>query len=355
VSKPCYYSTLEVNKNCSEEDLKKSYRKLASKFHPDKNPNDPKAEEKFKSINEAYETLRDSEKRAAYDRFGHAGNVGNARRERGFNPFDIFSQEFGFGGGNFDPFSHFFGGARHNSRQPTSQPGETIQHNIQITMEEAFHGVEKEFTYAVYDKCEQCSGTGNLNASTETQACTTCGGQGRVGIQNGPFHIVQDCFACGGSGRNSSANCQSCEGQGRSRKHKNIKVAIPKGIGDGAILKMSNAGCIGVRGGPTGDLLLTVRILQNNIFKREGMDLIYACEVPFYNCILGTRILVNRFGEDIDIDIPPLTQTNAVINVPNKGMCNSKECGNLQLHILTKLPVTITEEQKNCLFKFNEQ
>ncbi len=348
MSKSCYYSVLEVNKNCSEEEIKKSYRKLASMFHPDKNPNNPEAEEKFKLINEAYEVLRDSEKRASYDRFGHQ----NSRpKHQGFNPFDIFSQEFGFGG-EFGPFSQFFGGVnRHHQTQ--SSTGETIQHNIQATLEEVYRGAEKEFKYSVYDVCDSCKGSGGIESS-KNSSCSTCGGQGKLGIQNGPFRIIQDCFACGGRGEDPSNFCKNCDGQGRARKQRTIKIQLPQGIQNNSVIKINGAGCIGVRKGPIGDLLLTVRILEETSFKREGMDLIFERELSFYKCIKGCQIAVNRFGEDISIVVPPFTQTNATVIASGLGMKSATETGDIQLRVKTILPSELTENQKIALESFNE-
>ena len=345
MSKPCYYSTLGVERNCSEDDLKRSYRRMAAASHPDKNQNNPEAEEKFKTINEAYETLRDSEKRAAYDRFGHSS--GGRPQARGFNPFDVFSQ--GFAGNDFGPFSQFFGG--HRQQSTTSSGGETVQQNIQITLEEAFKGAEKEFKYPSFDVCDQCSGSG-CKGHSEPPRCKTCGGQGRVAIQNGPFQVVQECFTCNGSGIDEQFKCSKCGGQGRINGYKTVKVTLPKGIDNNSTLKMAGAGCAGIRKGPFGDLLLNVRIQTDPNFRREGQNLIFEREIPFHECLLGCSITVDRFGEEIDVHIHPLTPTNSIITVKGKGMSGPERHGDLQLYIKTTLPTELTEQQKEALKLF---
>jgi molecular chaperone DnaJ len=354
VSKRDYYEVLLVERMASTEEIKKSYRKLAVKFHPDKNPGDKAAEEKFKELGEAYEILSDPQKRALYDQHGHAAfdrraAGGFARGGGGFHdPFDIFREVFG-GGGNI--FDDLFGGGRSDPTAP--QRGEDLRYDMEITFEEAAHGVEKEITVTKPERCEVCDGSG-AEAGSRVKACPTCGGRGQVISSRGIFSIAQTCPACQGAGRVIEKPCKTCHGSGRRDRPSKIKLKIPGGVDTGSRLRSVGNGQAGLRGGPSGDLYVILHVKPHEIFQRDGDDLL--CEVPvgFVQAALGTDIEVPTLTGKAEIKIPAGTQPGTMFRLKGKGVKNVQGYGHGDLHVrvLVEVPTHLTSAQKAKLEEF---
>jgi molecular chaperone DnaJ len=356
MSKRDYYEVLGVNRGASDEEIKKAYRKLAVKFHPDKNPGDKSAEENFKEIGEAYEALSDSQKRAAYDQFGHAAFDPRARASRaggfgsgGFHdPFEIFREVFG-GGSIFDSF--FGGGA------DPSQPrrGEDLRYDLEIALEEAALGCEKEISVSKLDRCDTCEGSG-MEQGSKIRPCSTCGGRGQVLTSRGIFSIAQTCPHCHGAGRILEKPCKTCHGEGKHQRSSKIKLRIPAGVDAGSRLRSSGNGEAGFRGGPPGDLYVVLHVQPHEIFQRDGDDLL--CEVPvsFVQAALGAEIEVPTLDSRATIKIPAGTQPGTVFRVKGKGVKNLQGYGHGDLHarIQVEVPTRLTVEQKARLQAFAE-
>jgi molecular chaperone DnaJ len=354
VSKRDYYEILCVERMASSEEIKKSYRKLAVKFHPDKNPGDKTAEEKFKELGEAYEILSDPQKRAVYDQHGHAAfdrraGGGFSRGGGGFHdPFDIFREVFG-GGGNI--FDDLFGGGRSDPTAP--QRGEDLRYDMEITFEEAAHGCEKEITVTKPERCEVCDGSG-AEAGSRVKTCPTCGGRGQVISSRGIFSIAQTCPACQGAGRVIEKPCKTCHGSGRRDRPSKIKLKIPGGVDTGSRLRSVGNGQAGMRGGPHGDLYVILHVKPHEIFQRDGDDLL--CEVPvgFVQAALGTDIEVPTLSGKAEIKIPAGTQPGTMFRLKGKGVKNVQGYGHGDLHVrvLVEVPTHLTAAQKAKLEEF---
>jgi molecular chaperone DnaJ len=354
VSKRDYYEVLCVERMASSEEIKKSYRKLAVKFHPDKNPGDKAAEEKFKELGEAYEILSDPQKRAVYDQHGHAAfdrraGGGFSRGGGGFHdPFDIFREVFG-GGGNI--FDDLFGGGRSDPTAP--QRGEDLRYDMEITFEEAAHGCEKEITVTKPERCEVCDGSG-AEAGSRVKTCPTCGGRGQVISSRGIFSIAQTCPACQGAGRVIEKPCKTCHGSGRRDRPSKIKLKIPGGVDTGSRLRSVGNGQAGMRGGPHGDLYVILHVKPHEIFQRDGDDLL--CEVPvgFVQAALGTDIEVPTLSGKAEIKIPAGTQPGTMFRLKGKGVKNVQGYGHGDLHVrmLVEVPTHLTAAQKAKLEEF---
>jgi molecular chaperone DnaJ len=355
VSKRDYYEILCVERMASSEEIKKSYRKLAVKFHPDKNPGDKAAEEKFKELGEAYEILSDPQKRAVYDQHGHAAfdrraGGGFARGGGGgfHDPFDIFREVFG-GGGNI--FDDLFGGGRSDPTSP--QRGEDLRYDMEITFEEAAHGCEKEITVTKPERCDVCDGSG-AEAGSRVKGCPTCGGRGQVISSRGIFSIAQTCPACQGAGRVIEKPCKTCHGSGRRDKPSKIKLRIPGGVDTGSRLRSVGNGQAGMRGGPSGDLYVVLHVKAHEIFQRDGDDLL--CEVPvgFVQAALGTEIEVPTLNGKAEIKIPAGTQPGTMFRLKGKGVKNVQGYGHGDLHVrvLVEVPTHLTSAQKAKLEEF---
>ena len=354
MAKRDYYETLGVNRDASDAEIKKAYKKAAMKFHPDRNPDSKEAEDKFKEAKQAYEVLSDSQKRGAYDRYGHAGvdpsmGGGQGPGGQGFDGFaDAFSDIFGdiFGGGGPG------GGGRGRSNV---YRGADLRYNLEVSLEEAARGAEKSIRIPTLENCGKCKGSG-AKPGTQPKPCPTCGGAGQVRIQQGFFSIQQTCPKCHGSGRIIPEPCSACGGAGRSKKQKTLEVKIPAGIDDGMRLRHAGHGEPGVNGGPSGDLYVEIHIKSHAVFQRDGDDL--HCEMPvsFATAALGGEIEIPTLEGMARIKVPSETQSGRVFRLRGKGIRNvrSHAPGDLMCHVVVETPVNLTEEQKTLLRDFEE-
>jgi molecular chaperone DnaJ len=351
-----YYEVLGVPKNVSQDDMKKAYRKLAVQFHPDKNPGDHTAEEKFKEIGEAYDVLGDEQKRAAYDRYGHAAFAGGMPGAGGggfHDPMDIFRQVFGGGGGG-DIFESFFGGGgRRGARSDGPQRGSDLRYGLEITLEEAAHGVEKEVEIERLTSCKGCNGSGSKTGGGVKQ-CRTCGGVGQVISSRGFFQVQQNCPDCGGTGQTIADPCKQCHGAGRAKDRTRIRLKIPAGIEEGSRLRSSGNGDAGVRGGPTGDLYVVMSIRAHELFERDGNDL--HCEVPlsYPTAALGGDLQVPTLEGKASVKIPAGAQNGATYRLRGQGMkvLGADRRGDLYVHVQIAVPTKLNAEQKEKLQEF---
>lgn len=353
-----YYQLLEINKTANGEEIKQSYRRLAMKYHPDRNPDNKEAENKFKEINEAYEVLKDEQKRAAYDRYGHQAFAGGMNGAGG-NPFGGF--EFNFGAGGFsdvfsDIFSEFMGGGRRTNRPHSSaEPGADLRYNLEISMEEAFAGIEKEIKIPTTKACDKCHGHGTADGK-EATVCPDCRGSGKVHRQQGGFFIVETtCPKCGGNGRLVKDKCKECGGDGYLANEKNLKVKIPAGVEDETRMRISGEGEAGLRGGPNGDLYIFISVKEHKLYEREGANL-YA-NIPISMCCaaLGGKIEIPAIdGEKIELEIAPGTQNDQVAKIKNQGMTilRSPRRGDLFVKLRVETPVNLSIRQKELLEEF---
>lgn len=360
MAKRDYYEVLGVSKTATEEEIKKAYRKLALKYHPDQNAGDKGAEEKFKEVGEAYEVLSDAQKRAAYDQYGHAAFDPRARAGggRGGSPFggfhdpaDLFREVFG-GGGAESIFESFFGERR---RDPSgAAQGEDLLYELEIDFEEAALGCEKEINITRSEPCETCSGSG-AEAGSGRKACPTCGGRGEVEqVVVGFMRVRQGCPRCNGSGRIIEKPCRSCRGNGVVKRPSNIPVRIPAGVDHGTKLRLGGKGEAGLRGGPPGDLYVVLRVRAHDIFQREGDDLL--CEVPisFVQAALGAEIEVPTLVGASHIRIPPGTQSGTVFRLKGKGVRNVQGYGfgDLHVRVVVEVPTRLNSQQRAKLEEF---
>src|ERR1700716_2561861 len=348
-----YYEVLAVSRTATEEEVKRAYRKLAVKYHPDKNPDDPHSEEKFKELGEAYDVLINADKRAAYDRFGHAAfSQGTAGRGGGFHdPFDIFREVFGGGGGG-GIFESFFGGGASADREGR-QRGSDLRYDMQITLEEAAFGVDKEIEVRKLDTCAKCGGKG-AEPGSRTINCPTCGGRGQVISSRGFFQVSQTCPRCRGVGQIIEKPCRACAGEGRAENTSRIKLKIPAGISDGSRLRSSRNGEAGIRGGPPGDLYVVIHVKEHEIFQREDDNLF--CEVPisFTLAALGGEIAVPTVEGKANLKVPAGTQSGQVFKLRGKGVVNvnARDRGDLLARLIVEVPTRLNAEQRQKLEEF---
>ena len=352
-----YYEVLGVEKGASAEEIKKAYRKSAMKYHPDRNPGDKEAEEKFKELGEAYEVLSDDEKRSRYDQFGHAGVDPNFGGSGGYgNPFGG-----GFGGFDFgDIFGEFFGGGRSRQRnQNAPRRGENVGTRLELTFEEAAFGTEKEVSARRIENCADCKGTGSSDGQVET--CSRCRGSGQIQTaQNFMGMQVQStttCPQCSGRGKTIKKPCTTCKGKGKVYKTYKSKVTVPAGIDDGQTLRVPGQGCVGSNGGPSGDLMVDISIKRHPIFQRDGMH-VY-CEVPitFTQAALGGEIEVPTLDGKVKFDLPEGTQTGKRFTLTGKGIPsvnNPRRRGDHQFDVVVETPTTLTKEQRELLQKLED-
>ncbi|MFA4913620.1 MAG: molecular chaperone DnaJ [Burkholderiaceae bacterium] len=351
MAKRDYYEILSVAKNASADDIKKAYRKLAMKHHPDRNPGSKEAEEKFKEAKEAYEILSDDEKRQAYDRFGHAGVDPNAGGMGGGANMGGFADAFG------DIFGEIFGGAAGAGAGRRGGPqvyrGSDLKYALDITLEQAAHGFDTEIRVPSWDNCEVCHGSG-AKPGTTPKTCRTCGGAGTVRMQQGFFSVQQTCPTCHGNGKEITDPCTACDGVGRVRKTKTLQVKIPAGIDDGMRIRSPGNGEPGVNGGPSGDLYVEVHLKQHNIFQRDGDDLHCELTIPFTTAALGGELQVPTLSGKYEISIPEGTQSGKTFRLRGKGIKGVRASypGDLYCHVALETPVKLTDDQKALLRQF---
>lgn len=347
MAKKDYYEILGVNRDAADDELKKAYRKLAMKFHPDRNPDNPKAEEQFKEAKEAYEALSDPQKRAAYDQYGHEAF------EAGGNPFGGGAGNAGAGFDFSDIFGDIFGGGGRG--RSNVQRGADLRYNLEITLEQAARGTETQIRVPTMAQCEPCKGSGT-KAGTSASTCTTCAGHGQVRMQQGFFSIQQPCPRCHGSGKMIASPCGSCNGNGRVKKHKTLSVKIPPGVDNDDRIRLTGEGEAGSSGGPTGDLYVVIHIKPHAVFKRDHNDL--HCEMPisFTTAALGGEIDIPTLDGAAKIKIPAETQSGRQFRLRGKGIkgVRSANYGDLHCHVVVETPVNLTERQKQLLQEFEQ-
>lgn len=358
MAKQDYYELLGVSRDASADEIKKAYRKKAVQYHPDKHQGDKAMEEKFKEVSEAYEVLKDADKRSAYDRYGHAafegGGGGGGFRGGGggvhMDPFDLFREVFGGGG-----FDDFFGGGRSSSRGG-AQAGADLRYDLEISLVEAYRGTEREINYRTAAACEKCNGSG-AEPGSSVVSCRTCGGVGRVVTQRGIFQMQQTCPTCGGVGRQPERACTACGGEGRTTRDKKVKLRIPAGVDSGQKLRSSGNGEAGVMGGPSGDLYVVLSVKPHDVFERRGDDL--HCEIPikFTLAALGGTIEVPTLSNEsglVSLKIAEGTQDGTVFKLRGRGMPTLRggSHGDQFVKVRIEVPKKLSREQRTHLENF---
>ncbi len=354
-----YYETLGVAKSATDDDLKKAYRKLAKKYHPDLNPNDKVAEEKFKEVNEAYEILSDSQKRSRYDQFGHAGvdpNYGAGQGGGygggfgGVDLNDLFGDLFGgFGGG--------FGSQRRGGNPNAPKRGADVRVSLVLSFMEAVHGCKKTINITKQDTCDSCGGSGAAKGSSP-ETCSTCNGSGYVTVQQRtPFGVMQSsqpCSKCGGKGKTIKSPCSKCHGSGRVATKKNVEITVPEGIDDDQSLRLSSMGDSGINGGPAGDLIVIVTVRPDTMFERDGYDVHVKVPLTYSQFVLGAKVIVPTVDGKVEYDVPEGTQSGATFRLRGKGIhyVNGRGRGDQYVHVYLETPKKLTKAQKEALNKF---
>jgi molecular chaperone DnaJ len=352
MSKRDYYEILGVTSTASEQEIKSAYRRLAVKYHPDKNPNDATAEEKFKEAAEAYGVLQDSEQRRRYDRFGHAGvSAGAGAGSWGAPGFggieDILGDLFGFG--------DVFGGSRSGSRRSAAQRGADLRYDLEITLEEAANGMTAQLRIPRLEGCEACKGSGAA-PGTQAESCQTCGGTGQVRYQQGFFSVARTCGSCRGAGQVIKTPCKECKGAGRVQKEKQMEVKIPAGVETGSRLRVQGEGEGGTQGGPAGDLYVVIHVAEHEEFERQGSNLYEAVPITFAQAALGADIMVKTLEGEEKLKIPLGTQTGTVFRLKGKGMpqLGGRGKGDLFVSVSVVTPTSLTREQRRLLEQLAE-
>tara|TARA_B100001123_G_scaffold429958_1_gene549177 strand:- start:383 stop:1525 length:1143 start_codon:yes stop_codon:yes gene_type:complete len=357
MSKKDYYEVLGVVKTASADDIKKSYRKQALKYHPDRNKGNKEAEAKFKEASEAYHVLSDKERRSNYDQFGHAAFEGASGRG-GFSNFD-FSNAFSdiFGSDIFEDFFEGFGSSGGRRRRSyNGYRGEDLRYDLSISLEDAYKGKKQEINFSSTETCKRCSGQ-CAEPGSKPISCSTCGGQGRVRSSQGFFTIQQTCPECSGSGEQISNPCKECRGIGKKQAKKKIFTSIPKGVDDGTRIRLSGKGEAGIKGGGNGDLYIFVSVESHSIFKRSEENLFFEFPISLADATLGTSVEVPTIdGSKAKVKIPAGTQHGKQFRLRERGMpiMRSKDYGDLYIRIITEVPVSLTKEQKNLIEQFKK-
>ena len=352
MAKRDYYEVLGVKKNSTPDQIKSAYRKLAVKYHPDKNKGDKGAEEKFKEASEAYHVLSNSDRKQNYDNFGHAAFENGGGRGGGFSNFD-FSTNFS------DIFEDFFGGGfggGSRKKRRSNYRGSDLRYDLSITLEEAYLGKKQDIKFSTSEKCETCNGNGS-KPGHNPDSCSMCGGHGQVRSNQGFFTVQQTCPQCSGSGEEITNPCSSCSGQGKKQASKRISVTIPKGVDDGTRIRLSGKGEAGSRGAGNGDLYLFINVYSHDFFKRSEENLFFECPISIADAALGTSIEIPTIdGGKAKIKIPAGTQSGKQFRLKGKGMPYMRGSGNGDLYIQlnTEVPISLNKEQKELLEKFRE-
>jgi molecular chaperone DnaJ len=349
MAKRDFYEVLGVERGASEAELKKAYRRLAMKYHPDRNPDDKASEEKFKEANEAYEVLSDAAKRSAYDQYGHAGvdpqMGGGGGGPGGANFSDIFG----------DVFSDFFGGGGRGGQRGGAQRGSDLRYTLELDLEEAVRGTTVTIRVPTLVNCKPCDGSGAKKGTTPV-TCTTCGGIGQVRMQQGFFSVQQTCPRCHGSGKMITDPCGSCHGHGRVEEHKTLSVKVPAGVDTGDRIRLSGEGEAGAMGGPSGDLYVVVNVREHAIFQRDGKHLY--CEVPisFADAALGGELEVPTLDGRVKLKIPEGTQTGKMFRLRGKGVAPVRGggAGDLMCKVAVETPVNLNRRQRELLDEFRK-
>ncbi|MEM7026248.1 MAG: molecular chaperone DnaJ [Pseudomonadota bacterium] len=351
MAKRDYYEVLGVGRNASAAELKSSYRKLAMKHHPDRNPDDPAAEQRFKEVSEAYEVLKDDQKRAAYDQFGHAAFEGGAGGRPGFD-FGSFADVFD------DLFGDFMGGGGGRGRGGGGQSrGADLRYNLEISLDEAFAGKQTQIRVPTTVRCDACSGSGSANG-TAPGVCPSCRGAGRVRAQQGFFTIERTCPTCAGNGRVITDPCEACNGSGRVHREKTLSVTIPSGVEDGTRIRLSGEGEAGARGGSSGDLYIFISVAPHRLFNRDGSNVYCRIPIPFTTAALGGQIEVPTIeGKRARIQVPEGTQTSHRFRLRGKGMTelNGHGRGDMFAEIVVETPVNLSKRQQELLREFEQE
>lgn len=341
-----YYEVLGVNRTANDQEIKSAYRRLAMRYHPDKNPNDSSAEEKFKEAAEAYSILADAEQRRRYDRFGHAGvssSAGASWGAPGFGGFeDILGDLFGFG--------DVFGTGRGGARRSAAQRGADLRYDLEITLEEAANGMTAQLRIPRLETCTVCKGSGAA-AGTEPETCSTCGGAGQVRYQQGFFSVARTCHPCRGAGKVVKNPCSECRGAGRVEREKQMEVKVPAGVETGSRLRVQGEGEAGVNGGPAGDLYVVIHVAAHEQFERQGSNLYAAVPITFAQAALGAEVSVKTLDDQEKLKIPMGTQTGTVFRLRGKGMptLGGRGRGDLFISVTVVTPTSLTREQRKLL------
>jgi molecular chaperone DnaJ len=345
MSKRDYYEVLGVSRSASDQELKKAYRTLAQRYHPDKNQSDPASEEKFKELGEAYSVLADPDQRQRYDRFGHAGVSSGAGQTWGAPGFggieDILGDLFGF--------SDVFGG-RPGGRRSAAQRGADLRYDLEITLEEAYHGMTAQLRIPRLETCGSCKGNGAA-PGTQPENCSNCGGTGQVRYQQGFFSVARTCQACRGAGRVIKTPCSECRGAGRIEREKQMEVKIPAGVETGSRLRVQGEGEAGTQGGPSGDLYVVIRLAEHERFERQGSNLYASLPLTFGQAALGADVFVATIEGEEKVKIPSGTQTGTTFRIKGKGMpvLGGRGRGDLFVSVSVVTPTSLTREQRKLL------
>lgn len=347
MSKRDYYEVLGVNRKASDQQLKSAYRKLALQHHPDRNPGDQQAEEKFKEINEAYGVLSNGDTRSRYDRFGHAG-VGSSAASGSWGAADFGGFEDILG----DLFSDIFGGGR-SSRRGGAQRGSDLRYDLEITLEQAAAGFKSQIDIPRLEACETCKGSGAA-PGTSPVTCSVCSGAGQVRFQQGFFSVSRTCSQCRGSGRMISSYCKTCHGQGRVEKEHQIEIKIPAGVDTGARLRLAGEGEGGANGGTAGDLYVVIHVMEHELFERQGNNIYVNVPIAFSQAALGAEIKVPTLDGEEMVTIPESTQTGSIFRLKGKGIVSLQGLGRGDLFVVTTIitPKRLTREQRRLLEQF---
>lgn len=352
MAKKDYYELLEIDKSANPDEIKKAYRKKAIKFHPDKNPGDKGAEEKFKEVTEAYQVLSDPAKRKQYDQFGHAGFEQGGFNGGGFD-FSNFNDLGDIVGDLFGDFFGTFGGRKRASR---GQRGHDLKYAVTIDFMEAVNGVKKTISFAKMDGCQSCGGTG-VAEGKHPETCPECGGSGQVKVSHGFFMMSRTCPRCNGTGRIIKDPCKECRGSGRVRKEKKLEITIPAGVDNGSALKLRGEGEAGSNGGINGDLYVEIRVRPHDVFRREGYDIIVDLDISYSDAVLGTTVVVPTLTGNAELKIPSGTESGKVFRMKGKGIVPQRgySAGDQFVSVRIKVPKKVSKKVKELLSQLNKE